>query len=420
MITSHNNNKSVKFVISNSQSPLDSKNNLFHLTGSNINNSNIKSDQNDTKKLEIITNKNKEIINTSNDYKASTSKKLFIRKFNSFIKNQFKLNQELKTNSEKYLKLKKFENVIINNNLLQKKIDILENLHNLKKIDLLKDQSKSKNTNFHIKFVEDNRHLVDKILKNKSIKNYSIEDNSDTTEDNKNLQINMHNNNKPKAIFVENGIFYKKNLHKSKSKFSSACMSKSLSHTHSKLNTLISSSRKTSLESIFIKKQKEIKIIEKKRKENEMIKNKDERIKAKLSNFIVYGNYLNREDNKNSAIFKETSKAITEYNKEFEKSDPKMTKLKDFLSTVSPPDAYKPQVYYQIGRDYDIKKNKNMKIITNDKNNIFYRSHFVNSLTGEVAYKYRKMIAEEYGDPSIMQFMNAYYTCSTNRLDEVE
>ena len=230
----------------------------------------------------------------------------------------------------------------------------------------------------------------------------------------------MHNNNKPKAIFVENGIFYKKNLHKSKSKFSSACMSKSLSHTHSKLNTLISSSRKTSLESIFIKKQKEIKIIEKKRKENEMIKNKDERIKAKLSNFIVYGNYLNREDNKNSAIFKETSKAITEYNKEFEKSDPKMTKLKDFLSTVSPPDAYKPQVYYQIGRDYDIKKNKNMKIITNDKNNIFYRSHFVNSLTGEVAYKYRKMIAEEYGDPSIMQFMNAYYTCSTNRLDEVE
>lgn len=159
-------------------------------------------------------------------------------------------------------------------------------------------------------------------------------------------------------------------------------------------------------------KTKKIENIFNQKQQSEIIKGQFERMRRKLSNFIIYSNNLNNENSHNYDLASKLYSFINGYNHEFYKSDPKIVKLKNFLETVSAPGEYKPTVYYVVGSQYDAQKQKTGKVITNDKTNIFYKSHFIGKLSSDIAFKYRDMIADDCQDNSLKHFINAYYADS--------
>ena len=133
--------------------------------------------------------------------------------------------------------------------------------------------------------------------------------------------------------------------------------------------------------------------------------NRQEKMKRKLANFIVYNNYLETEQIKNKVLNHNTVKVINNYNKEFGLSDPKLVRLKNFLETVPPPKIQEKSLYYKVGMGVDLKG----KIITNDKSNIFYKSNFFENLSNDIAFKYRHLIAHDFKDPALKIFQDSYY-----------
>lgn len=249
--------------------------------------------------------------------------------------------------------------------------------------------------------------------------NYSYNRNTGQNLNSK-TELNINGINGKKSKFVENGIYFSKNKPKQKSFINKSNLASSYyrSSSRSKANRdkerdkISNFSNESYDENQKNKAKKNVKnsFVFNNKQQSEIINEQKERMRRKLSNFIVFSNHLNTENSKNTKLSKNTTDYIKEYNYEFSKSDPKIVKIKNFLETMIAPEPYKQSVYYILPGGLNDNFKKKAKIVTDDKTNIFYKSHFIGSLSNDIAYKYRDKIADDHQDNSYKHFMNAYYS----------
>jgi hypothetical protein len=339
-------------------------------------------------------------------------------------------------NIQKKVKLETKKNTDFHQYFLDQNIDLIKNRINLisnrstnKKKKLISSQSNLTNTVI-IDDVKDTKSL--KTIENEIVKNTLNNEKSNSKDFRKDLEQNSNekklntanrikknlflNTDEKKVKFVYDGKYILRDNFKSN-------LTKSNNNTinndsiHSKSNYSLNKNLSNSL---FTKRSEEANFCEKGEKTNKtkiksistILKDQNERMKIKTSNFLVYGNYMTYEKQKNELILKKLKETISNFEKDFKEDDPVLIKVKNFLSTVSAPEPYKNGTYYQVGQGFETlssKKNSKSKIISDEKFNIFYRLFFINNLSSDTAYKYRDIISKEYNDNNLKHFMNAYY-----------